>query len=91
MVEGINFLIGDYGVVVEALLVHLHRSDIGPNIEGELLFIGGVDLGENIHSLVESPQGYLFEVVSDAELRDFSLVCDQDLVDDEFCAVAGEE
>ena len=76
VVEGINSLIGGYGIVIEALLIHSDRANIHSDIEGELPLVGGVGLGEDIDRLVVSSEGYLLEVVGDAELGNRSFVGD---------------
>ena len=76
VVEGIYPLIPGYDVVVEPFLIHFDWSDIGPNVEGELLLVGGVDLGEDIDRLIVSSEGYFLKVVGDAELGNSGLVGD---------------
>ena len=76
MVESVQFLIHGDGIVVQASLVHFDWPDIHSEAKGELLLVGGVDFGEDVHCLVESPEGYLLEVVGDAEFWDSDLVSD---------------
>ena len=91
MVESIDPSVNRYGIVVQAMFIHLDRPDILSNVIGELLLIGGVDLGEDINGLIESSKGDFLEVFHYAEFADSSLISHDSLINDKFCSTVAED
>ena len=89
MVESIDPSVSSYGIVVQAVFIHFDRPHIHPKVDGKLLLIGGVDLGENIDA--ESSNGDFLEILHHTEFFDCSLISHDGLISDEFCATVAED